>query len=452
MFFLSLIVEDSEKGMSLEDKLKSSLDKIDKFSKKASESIKRKYDDTKKKFDSENKNSNLDELFIKAKDGASSLNSSIKSGVKNANIESKISWIKENLNLLGKKTISFSKYLLSVSPYLIPSIIIFQTGLWLAYLSEGTISNNIITIFVEEIGENSRFVIFLLSIYGYVICLFLLSEFNLNDDIFTFEPISISPFYDIIVILLFVSSILYLMKSSKSLYYLSISFIGSLLIRLNTTENTENDILILILCIFGMLGIFGALSTTFLKNKFNSNSEPLLYHKESVDSIDVDYLLKFNYSETSYPMPILDRPEWNMDNAPINPPKRPTRRSEYELYEWVGLLANIILWPTTLGISLLIGSGYEISGTPLSLEENYIMLIGPVLMTGFFFFMQYKMDSSARDGSLYAAQKQAYLDEMDKYVEAKKAYLELVTLQAQIRKEQLMQENPSINPISNDTN
>ena len=151
-------------------------------------------------------------------------------------------------------------------------------------------------------------------------------------------------------------------------------------------------------------------------------------------------------------MPILDRPEWNMDNAPINPPKRPTRRSEYELYEWVGLLANIILWPTTLGISLLIGSGYEISGTPLSLEENYIMLIGPVLMTGFFFFMQYKMDSSARDGSLYAAQKQAYLDEMDKYVEAKKAYLELVTLQAQIRKEQLMQENPSINPISNDTN
>ena len=87
---------------------------------------------------------------------------------------------------------------------------------------------------------------------------------------------------------------------------------------------------------------------------------------------------------------------------------------------------------------MLIGSGYEIDGTPLSMEENSIMLLGPVMMTAFFFLMQYRMDSSARDGSLYAAQKQAYLDEMEKYVEAKKAYLELVTLQAQIKKEQLI--------------
>ena len=93
---------------------------------------------------------------------------------------------------------------------------------------------------------------------------------------------------------------------------------------------------------------------------------------------------------------------------------------------------------------MLIGSGFEVDGTPLSMEDNYIMLIGPGAMTAFFFIMQYKMDSSARDGSLYAAQKQAYLDEMEKYVEAKKAYLELVTLQAQIRKEQLLEENPTI--------
>jgi len=128
---------------------------------------------------------------------------------------------------------------------------------------------------------------------------------------------------------------------------------------------------------------------------------------------------------------------WNMDNAPIQPPKRPSRRSEYELYEWVGLLANLVLWPTTLAISMLIGSGYEIDGTALSMEDNSIMLLGPAAMTAFFFLMQYRMDSSARDGSLYAAQKQAYLDEMEKYVEAKKAYLELVTLQAQIKIEQL---------------
>ena len=129
-----------------------------------------------------------------------------------------------------------------------------------------------------------------------------------------------------------------------------------------------------------------------------------------------------------------------MDNTPIHPPKRPSRRSEYELYEWVGLLANIILWPTTLAISMLIGSGFEIDGTALSMEDNSVMLLGPAMMTAFFFMMQYRMDSSARDGSLYAAQKQAYLDEMEKYVEAKKAYLELIALQAEIKKQQLLGE------------
>ena len=92
---------------------------------------------------------------------------------------------------------------------------------------------------------------------------------------------------------------------------------------------------------------------------------------------------------------------------------------------------------TILDISLLIGSGIEVNGTSLNIEENFTMLLGPGIMTCFFFFMQYKMDASARDGSLYAAQKQAYLDEMEKYVEAKKAYLELVTLQAQLKKEHL---------------
>ena len=80
----------------------------------------------------------------------------------------------------------------------------------------------------------------------------------------------------------------------------------------------------------------------------------------------------------------------------------------------------------------------EIDGTALTMEDNYIMLLGPAVMTAFFFVMQFRMDASARDGSLYAAQKQAYLDEMEKYVEAKKAYLELFTLQAQVKKEQLM--------------
>ena len=166
---------------------------------------------------------------------------------------------------------------------------------------------------------------------------------------------------------------------------------------------------------------------------------------------DPSAILSPEFSEPSYLTYSFGDIDWNMDNAPIHPPKRPSRRSEYELYEWVGLLANIILWPTTLAISMLIGSGYEIDGTALSMEDNYIMLVGPALMTAFFFLMQYRMDSSARDGSLYAAQKQAYLDEMEKYVEAKKAYLELITLQSQIRKEQLMEENPNVKPTASES-
>jgi capsule polysaccharide modification protein KpsS len=70
------------------------------------------------------------------------------------------------------------------------------------------------------------------------------------------------------------------------------------------------------------------------------------------------------------------------------------------------------------------------------------MLLGPLALTLFFFTMLYKMDANARDGSLYAAEKQSYLDEMDKYVEARKAYLELVTLQAELKKKQIV-ESPS---------
>ena len=201
---------------------------------------------------------------------------------------------------------------------------------------------------------------------------------------------------------------------------------------------SEYNWLLILLCILCLLGAFSALSLPFVRNRFSPADDPLSQELVIIDQIDSTEILTHEFSEHSYLIHPFDEIDWNMENAPIQPPKRPSRRSEYELYEWVGLLANIILWPTTLVISMLIGSGYEIDGTPLSMEENSIMLLGPVMMTAFFFLMQYRMDSSARDGSLYAAQKQAYLDEMEKYVEAKKAYLELVTLQAQIKKEQLI--------------
>jgi hypothetical protein len=130
-----------------------------------------------------------------------------------------------------------------------------------------------------------------------------------------------------------------------------------------------------------------------------------------------------------------------MEQAPVTKPRRPTRRSEYELYEWVLLLANLILWPSVVIISIILGSGTEVNGSTYNLDDNYLMLLGPLVLTLFFFTILYKMDANARDGSLYAAEKQSYLDEMKKYLEARTAYLELVTLQAELKKQQIVEDS-----------
>jgi len=130
-----------------------------------------------------------------------------------------------------------------------------------------------------------------------------------------------------------------------------------------------------------------------------------------------------------------------MEQAPVTKPRRPTRRSEYELYEWVLLLANLILWPSLVIISIVLGSGTEVNGSTYNLDDNYLVLLVPLLVTMFFFTLLYKMDANARDGSLYAAEKQSYLDEMTKYLEARTSYLELVTLQAELKKQQIIGES-----------
>tara|TARA_Y100000748_G_scaffold271614_1_gene245022 strand:+ start:1955 stop:2668 length:714 start_codon:yes stop_codon:yes gene_type:complete len=143
-------------------------------------------------------------------------------------------------------------------------------------------------------------------------------------------------------------------------------------------------------------------------------------------------------TESSYHKSPVEEPDSLMEQAPITKPRRPRRRSEYEMYEWVLLLANLIMWPTVIIISIILGSGDAIEGRSYNMEDNYLMLIGPLALTMFFFMMLYKMDSNARDGSLYAAEKQSYLDEMEKYLEARKAYLELVTIQADLKKQELI--------------
>ncbi len=421
---------------NFESRLKESLEKLDIASKKALDSIKSGAKRTKEKVKETSDNFDSTEFLEKTKAGISAANEKLSSAAKKVEVGEKASSLKKFIQALGYRVQSFSVWLISFAPFIIPSIILLQTAIWVAYLSDGTSSNEIISDLSSQMGEYQRLAWLVGSIFGAAIGFLIVANFDSTLD--ASDTLEISPVFDVIVILLVVSSILYLLKSNKSLYYLSLAFLGSLIIRMVETDITNYNWLLIILCTISLFGSFSALSITFIKNRI-SNSDPDVTENVVIsDIIETSAILTENLSEVSYLGHPFDDIEWNMDNAPIAPPKRPSRRSEYELYEWVGLLANIILWPTTLGISMLIGSGTEIDGTALTMEDNYIMLLGPALMTAFFFVMQFRMDASARDGSLYAAQKQAYLDEMEKYVEAKKAYLELVTLQAQVKKEQLM--------------
>jgi len=435
-FHLQWNVDEEGSEPTFESRLKDSLEKLDIASKRALESVKSGAKKTKEKIQETSENFDSSDILEKTKAGLSAANEKFSSAAKKAEVGEKASTLKNFIQGLGYRVQKFAMWLISFAPYIIPSVIILQTAIWVAYLSDGTSSNEIISDLSSNMGEYQRLAWLVGSIFGAAIGFLIVANFDSTLD--ASDTLEISPVFDIIVILLVVSSILYLLKSSKSLYYLSLAFLGSIIIRIVETDTTNFHWMLIILCTISLSGSFSALSVTFIRNRISGTESGVSENMVISDIIETSEILSHGLSEASYleyPFDIID---WNMDSAPIAPPKRPTRRSEYELYEWVGLLANIILWPTTLGISMLIGSGTEINGNVLTMEDNYIMLLGPAVMTLFFFMMQFRMDASARDGSLYAAQKQAYLDEMEKYVEAKKAYLELFTLQAQVKKEQLM--------------
>ena len=428
-------MEEPPSKPSLEERLKETLNRVDEFSKSASQAMRKGFDKTKKRVSETSESIDTNEMMEKTKAGISTINSQLSSVAKKAEVGKRASGLLALMYTLGQRVERLIFWIISFAPYLIPTTIILQSALWVAFLSDGTTSNAIVSEYAENMGENSRLSWIALSIFGAAIAFLLVSNFDSSNE--ALDSLANSPAFDIIVVLLVISSILYLFKSYKSLYYLSLAFVGSIIIRMIETDFSEFNWFLALLCLLCLFGTFSALSLPFVRNRFSSMDNRLSEGTVIIDQIESSKILSHEFSEPSYLMHPFDDIDWNMDNAPIQPPKRPSRRSEYELYEWVGLLANLVLWPTTLAISMLIGSGYEIDGTALSMEDNSIMLLGPAAMTAFFFLMQYRMDSSARDGSLYAAQKQAYLDEMEKYVEAKKAYLELVTLQAQIKIEQL---------------
>ncbi|GEM_PF-433068 len=379
----------------------------------------------------DSKSRNLEKKFQRGSDAQISPRVISSTGEAIANEESNLQTgiVMEKISQLSKNIKSISGRFFSHLPYIIPATVILQTALWIGYLEEGTMSNNVVSHYAEGIGEVGRSVVILVSIFG-IIGAYLLTmglELGTDDQILGTEVI------DVMIILLIVSSILYLLKKLQSLYYLALVFIGSVILR-SIEAGDSISIVLLTLCSVGLLGFYSSISLVMIGRKTNKA------RKNRIIGADFPEISKKVHAEPEYsnhdaPEPWL---ESNMDQAPVTKPTRPSRRSEYELYEWVLLLANLIMWPTVIILSIILGSGDMIDGRAYNLEDNYLMLIGPLSLTLFFFIMLYKMDANARDGSLYAAEKKSYLSEMEKYLEARTAYLELVKLQAENKKIELV--------------
>lgn len=432
------MADESDNG-SFESRLGKALDTIDEASRKLEKSIKERLDrktDSKDSVSGEeevSESSNSESLIVRTRGGVGKIGSKVSTSVENANIREKASGLGNWMKRVGQSVGSGLNSVGSHLPYIIPATVIFQTALWLAYLSDGSVSHDLVSSKVDGLGEAGQDVAILISIFGAFGAKMISLDFDANH---AFDTFSLNAtVVDVMVVFLTLSAILYMMKKFQSLYYLSLVFIGSFVLRIGGVEQYSYDWVVVVCSAVGLMGLFFAVSLPLYRDRANQNK------KDS--EIDTSLLIDSvsDKAESSYLEARVEGFDSHMDQAPVTKPRRPSRRSEYELYEWVLLLANLILWPGVVIISIILGSGTEVNGSTYNLDDNYLMLLGPLLLTLFFFTLLYKMDANARDGSLYAAEKQSYLDEMTKYLEARTSYLELVTLQAEMKKQQIVGES-----------
>ena len=396
------------------------LDSIDRFSKKIEASINGKNGDL-----------NVDNAPIDVAEKPKITESKVKSQDRGEGIiQEKTPELVDFLQRLGTKLSSSFKSIFYNLQYIIPAIIIFQSSLWIAYLSKDSISNGFISTIVDSFGDIGQSILRLFSSLGWIIASTVTSSIDSQDSFGTFSMNS--NVADLAFISLFISSILYLMKKIQSVYILTLVFLLSFIFRVFEVDNFSYDWVMFSSVIFSSIILTVLLSLPLSRFK--------RIKKLQDSTIDISVISnKLKSAEASYHTPVPATLGRIMDQAPVTKPRRPSRRSEYELYEWVLLLANLILWPAVFLISLVLGSGVEVYGNSYNMDENYLMLLGPLFLTLFFFGILFKMDKNARDGSLYAAEKQSYLEEMEKYLKARTAYLELVTLQAESKKQEIVE-------------
>jgi hypothetical protein len=115
-----------------------------------------------------------------------------------------------------------------------------------------------------------------------------------------------------------------------------------------------------------------------------------------------------------------------MSRFEVERPEPPKRRKigQGTMYETLFLFFSIVLWPATIGVSLiLIGTIPTRVGT-FSMEEHSLMLL-PLYAASFFCsYVVYRLDKEARSGEIYTKEKLAYQRDMDQYLELKRVYYE----------------------------
>ena len=321
-----------------------------------------------------------------------------------------------------------------------PAIVLLSSVIWIGYFAEGTLVNRTLEGFADLTG---------ISIAAIPLVLFwgLIPGAIISYPIFAGSESDLVGILDLVSLLLVIASFGFFFRVKFAPSFAISAFSISLIARFAIPFSKDAIISeiypfeLFSVVLFTLLFCF-LLTLPKFKKKASENVtseiklDPDLFEEESLET-----------GEASKQMEDYSRIDWDMtDTTETLPrPKRPRGRSEYEMYEWVLLLVNLVLWPVSIISTMVVGANTEFMGLgPFNFDDNWLLLVGAWAPTCFFFYLLYRMDAAARDGQTYHMEKVAYQEAMTRYTEATNTYFELLTLQAEVRKQEIKDENPNL--------
>ena len=321
-----------------------------------------------------------------------------------------------------------------------PAIVLLSSVIWIGYFAEGTLVNRTLEGFADLTG---------ISIAAIPLVLFwgLIPGAIISYPIFAGSESDLVGILDLVSLLLVIASFGFFFRVKFAPSFAISAFSISLIARFAIPFSKDAIISeiypfeLFSVVLFTLLFCF-LLTLPKFKKKASENVtseiklDPDLFEEECLET-----------GEASKQMEDYFRIDWDMtDTTETLPrPKRPRGRSEYEMYEWVLLLVNLVLWPVSIISTMVVGANTEFMGLgPFNFDDNWLLLVGAWAPTCFFFYLLYRMDAAARDGQTYHMEKVAYQEAMTRYTEATNTYFELLTLQAEVRKQEIKDENPNL--------